>query len=63
MYVFDNWTVSLYTYPKRVFIRSAADFKNVWAWHQWKQIKGAVRIGTAVLEDKMFRLISSEIDA
>jgi len=53
MYVLGE-NFSLYTYPKKVFVRSGQGYTNAWSIHLWKELKGAVCLGDVVLKDGEF---------
>ena len=53
-YVLDKETLALYTYPKKVFVRSGEGYMNPWSIRLWKQLKGAVCLGGVVLEGNQF---------
>jgi hypothetical protein len=55
-YVLASPTLALYTYPKKMFVRTGEGYTNPWSVHLWKELKGAVRLGDVVLEGGEFQL-------
>ena len=54
IHVLERPSLALYTYPKKVFVRTGQGYTNPWSIYLWKELKGAVCLGDVVLEGGVF---------